>query len=105
MWARVEDVRTKDTPVRINRKAVLWTGGDLDDLSVIQTFYENYARKSRMSDFYTMRVERHTWLIFRVEHSPPTRDDVLAGTTVTELAAFTAAHRIDYLSSSEMAPD
>ena len=28
-------------PVRVNRKAVLWTCGDLDDFPVIQTFYES----------------------------------------------------------------
>jgi len=39
MWKK--RVKMDNAPVRIDRKAVLWTSGDLDDLSVIQSFYES----------------------------------------------------------------
>lgn len=39
MWRGKQ--KTDDVPVRIDRKTVLWTSGDLDDLPVIQTFYES----------------------------------------------------------------
>ena len=44
------------------------------------------------------KPERHTRLVFRVEHSPSTRDDVLAR---AKLTAFTTAHSIDYWCQSE----
>lgn len=50
-----------------------------------------------MPDSCTPRNERRTGRIFRVEDSPSTCDYMLARTTITELSAFAAAHRIDYM--------
>ena len=94
--------KTHSAPIQLDRKAVLWVSGDLDDLALIQIFYESQIEEG--SDARLLRVEkreRHTRLVFKVEHSPSIRDDVLAHAVIAKLTAFTTAHGIDYLCKSE----
>ena len=56
------------------------------------------------SDVWLVRVGkpgRHTRLVFRIEYSPSTPDDVLARAAIAKLTVLTTCHGIDYLCQSE----
>ena len=90
VWRRRH--KTHSAPARIDRKAVLWASGDLNDLPVIQSFVRGNRRRVGRLTSACRETRTTSRLVFRVDHSPSTRDDVLARAAIAKLTAFTTAH-------------
>ena len=69
--------------------------GPAEIWTIFRSFGFFTGRSKKGQTALLLRIEkrdRHTRFVFRVEHSPSTRDDVLTRAAIANLTAFTTAH-------------